>query len=284
MIYRIIILFLCFLLPASAQAMRHYQASIEQSQWSAQSTRIRCELNHTIPRYGEGSFVYSSGGELSFVVKALIPAVRDSVADVLSIAPFWYPPVKKELGQLSMLKGKTPFYVREELAIRMMSELDLGMSPTFQYKDFYDKDLDVLVGLSSIHFREQLPEFQQCISELIDFNVLKSVTLHYKTSKYKLSTAAKKELEDLATYASFDKNIEIFIEGHTDNRGTRRFNLALSKRRTKAVRDYFLSKGVDNKQIQFRSFGEKHLISRKNRRLNPSADRRVEVTFSKKNS
>ncbi len=281
MVYRLVILLLCLLLPASAQAIRHYQASIEQSQWSTHSTKIRCELNHTIPRYGQGSFVHSSGGELSFIVNSSLPAMRDSVASVLSIAPFWKPAPDKEIGQLALVKGKMPLYVRGELATRMLYELDLGMSPTFQYKDFFEKNDDIRVGISSIRFRDQLADFQQCVSQLIDFDTLKSTAIHFNTNKYKLNSAAKKQLEALAIYASYDKSIEIFIEGHTDNRGSRRYNLKLSKRRTNAVKDYFKSKGVAEKQIQFRSFGEKHLISRKNRRLSQASDRRVEVTFSK---
>lgn len=281
MVYRFIIFLMFILLSASAQAIRPYQASIEQSQWSVQASRIRCELNHVIPRYGQGSFVHSSGGELSFMVKAIMPVMGGSVVNVLAVAPFWKPSVNKKLGQLSIGKGNMPFYVADEMATRMLHELDLDMSPTFQYKDLFDKDNDIHVSLSAIRFRDQYPAFQQCISQLIDFGTLKSETIHYRTNKYKLSAASKKQLDELALFASYDKSIEIFIEGHTDNRGTRRFNLRLSKRRTNGVKDYFLSKGVSNKQIQFRSFGEKHLISKKDRRMKQPSDRRVEVTFNK---
>jgi len=282
MVYRLISLLLCFLLPASAQAIRHYQASIVQSQWSAQSTKVRCELNHEIPYFGRGSFVYSSGGELSFLVKTSMPAIRNSVVSVLSVAPFWKPGINKELGHLSMVKGDMPFYVRGELATRMLYELDLDMSPTFHYKDLFDHNNDIHVGLSSIRFRDRYPEFQQCVSQLIDFSTLKSETIHFATNKYKLTTTSKKRLEALALFATYDKSVDIFIEGHTDNRGSRRYNLMLSKRRTNAVKDFFKSKGVALNQIQFRSFGEKHLSSKKNRRLDRSADRRVEVTFNKR--
>jgi sodium-type flagellar protein MotY len=281
MAYRIITLLLCLLLPTSAQAIRHYQASIEQSQWTIQTNKVRCELNHQIPGYGLGSFVFSSGGELSFVVKATIPLIRDSVANVLSKSPFWRTGSDKELGQLSMTKGKMPFYVSGDLVTRMMYELDLGMFPTFQYKDFFDKSADIQVGISSIKFKNHLPEFWQCISELINFDSLKSVTVNYSTGKFGLSSKARQELESLAIYARYDKSIEIFIEGHTDNRGTRRSNLKLSKRRTGGVKSFFLSKGVDDKQIKFRSFGEKHPATRKGRRTKHSSNRRVEVTFSR---
>lgn len=280
MTHRLMVFLLCFISPALAQAITQYQASIVQSQWSIKSTKIRCELNHDIPHYGQGSFVHSSGGELSFLVKSSIPFMRNRVVNVLSIAPFWRPSADQTLGQISMVKGSSPLYAQGELAERIKYELIMGKSPTFQYKDFFDKDVDIQVGLSFIRFSEKLPEFKRCIDKLIDFKVLKSITVNYKTGKHRLSTSAKRDLEDLAVYAFYDKNIEIFIEGHTDNRGTRRYNLMLSKRRTNSVKSYFLSKGVDRRQIKFRSFGEKHLASRKWGK-GQASDRRVEVTFSK---
>lgn len=47
----------------------------------------------------------------------------------------------------------------------------------------------------------------------------------------------------------------IVIQGHTDERGTRTYNLALGERRANAIRDYLIAKGVVAKRIEVISFG-----------------------------
>jgi len=44
--------------------------------------------------------------------------------------------------------------------------------------------------------------------------------------------------------------VELRIEGHTDNRGSRRYNDALSQRRADAVSRALVSRGVDSARIE----------------------------------
>jgi peptidoglycan-associated lipoprotein len=46
------------------------------------------------------------------------------------------------------------------------------------------------------------------------------------------------------------------IEGHTDERGTREYNMALGERRANTVRRYLMSRGVASSQIEVVSYGE----------------------------
>ena len=46
------------------------------------------------------------------------------------------------------------------------------------------------------------------------------------------------------------------VEGHTDERGTREYNLALGERRADAARDYLVSLGIDPNRIKIVSFGK----------------------------
>jgi peptidoglycan-associated lipoprotein len=48
----------------------------------------------------------------------------------------------------------------------------------------------------------------------------------------------------------------LIVEGHTDERGSREYNLALGERRALAVRAYLIGLGVDGARIQTQSFGE----------------------------
>lgn len=52
------------------------------------------------------------------------------------------------------------------------------------------------------------------------------------------------------------KYIRITIEGHSDERGSDEYNLALGERRAKTVRDYLLNVGLEEKQLRIITFGE----------------------------
>ncbi len=46
------------------------------------------------------------------------------------------------------------------------------------------------------------------------------------------------------------------IEGHTDERGTREYNLALGERRAMAVRSFLVTLGIDARRVETISFGK----------------------------
>jgi len=48
----------------------------------------------------------------------------------------------------------------------------------------------------------------------------------------------------------------ITIEGHTDERGTREYNLALGERRANAAREYLISLGIDPNRVKTISYGK----------------------------
>lgn len=52
------------------------------------------------------------------------------------------------------------------------------------------------------------------------------------------------------------KYIRITVEGHTDERGTDEYNLALGERRAKTVKEYLLNVGFREEQVKLLSFGE----------------------------
>ena len=48
------------------------------------------------------------------------------------------------------------------------------------------------------------------------------------------------------------------LEGHTDERGPREYNMALGERRAKAIRDFLVLHGVDASQLETVSYGEEY--------------------------
>ncbi|MDE1462348.1 peptidoglycan-associated lipoprotein Pal [Spartinivicinus poritis] len=58
-----------------------------------------------------------------------------------------------------------------------------------------------------------------------------------------------------------NSNKSITIQGHTDERGTREYNLALGERRANAIKKYLVIKGVAPSQIEATSYGEEQPVA-----------------------
>jgi outer membrane protein OmpA-like peptidoglycan-associated protein len=58
------------------------------------------------------------------------------------------------------------------------------------------------------------------------------------------------------------EGMAVFIESHTDMRGTKKDNQDLSDKRAKAVTDYLISKGINVSQLFAKGFGESKLLNK----------------------
>lgn len=67
------------------------------------------------------------------------------------------------------------------------------------------------------------------------------------------------------------------LEGHTDERGTREYNMALGERRANAVRDYMVVNGIASYRIETVSYGEERPVAYGSGESNWSQNRRVEL-------
>ena len=60
----------------------------------------------------------------------------------------------------------------------------------------------------------------------------------------------------VADYLKSNPAVQILIEGHCDERGTRDYNIALGHKRAEAVRKQLADMGVDQQRITTKSFGK----------------------------
>ncbi|MEW5739524.1 MAG: OmpA family protein, partial [Myxococcota bacterium] len=86
-----------------------------------------------------------------------------------------------------------------------------------------------------------------------------------------------KLLDEVAAVLEKNKDVgPVIIEGHTDNVGTRPYNLDLSKRRAKAVENYLISKGIAAKRLRSDGFGFDRPVAPNDTPLNRAKNRRTE--------
>jgi peptidoglycan-associated lipoprotein len=74
--------------------------------------------------------------------------------------------------------------------------------------------------------------------------------------KYDLSPEARTTIEKQAQWLKTYPHINVSIEGHCDERGTREYNLALGEKRATAVRNYLVALGIEASRLQTISYGK----------------------------
>ncbi len=83
----------------------------------------------------------------------------------------------------------------------------------------------------------------------------------FETDSSSLTPVATQTLDKQAAWLNRYSNYRIMIEGHADERGTREYNIALGARRAAVVVNYLVSKGVDQRRIQSKSFGKERPVA-----------------------
>jgi outer membrane protein OmpA-like peptidoglycan-associated protein len=71
----------------------------------------------------------------------------------------------------------------------------------------------------------------------------------------------RKELERVAVLMGRMEGLELYIEGHTDQRGSDEYNRTLSERRAKTVMDYLVKRGVESSRMRHEWFGESRPVN-----------------------
>jgi len=85
------------------------------------------------------------------------------------------------------------------------------------------------------------------------------------------------KVSEIAAYMQRNPSSKVGIDGHTDPRGTDRYNQALSEGRVNAIRDALMKAGVPADRIQTGAFGESRLKCSESTEACWQRDRRVEV-------
>jgi peptidoglycan-associated lipoprotein len=80
--------------------------------------------------------------------------------------------------------------------------------------------------------------------------------IFFATNKYNISTRGSETLLKQVTYLKNNQNLNVTLEGHADERGTREYNLALGEKRANAVKDYLIANGISSARIKVVSYGK----------------------------
>jgi peptidoglycan-associated lipoprotein len=96
---------------------------------------------------------------------------------------------------------------------------------------------------------------------LQDFVISAGDRVYFEFDSYDLRPEAQQTLAQQAQWLNRYPNVWVIIEGNTDERGTREYNLALGARRANTVRDFLVARGVAPGRIQTVSYGKEQPIA-----------------------
>ena len=100
-------------------------------------------------------------------------------------------------------------------------------------------------------------------------------TIYFDFDSSEIRAESRDVLMAHARYLASQPSAEVVLKGHTDDRGTTEYNLALGERRAQAVERYLAVNGVDRSRVETVSYGEERpamsgsgeAVSAKNRRV-----------------
>ena len=117
------------------------------------------------------------------------------------------------------------------------------------------------------------------------FNVNINESNKYKSDKnvefsfdnYSITPSYIVFLDSLIEFIELHENISVIIEGHTDNIGSEKYNMALSQRRATSVLNYLTEKGIDKKILTAKGLGEVNPIASNANPSGRALNRRTEI-------
>ncbi|EMS83803.1 OmpA family protein [Leptospira noguchii] len=153
------------------------------------------------------------------------------------------------------------FYAQKKGYLPVSQNLNLSSKKKFSEK------VEVILQLPSIRDRGS-----------IQIN-----NLFFESKSFQIAPESIPELNRLAEIVKENPDIEIQIEGHTDNVGKKKDNLILSEKRAAAVAEFLFQKhSISRERIQTKGFGDSVPLSKNDSKEGRKKNRRVNFTILKK--
>ncbi|MDR1026003.1 MAG: peptidoglycan-associated lipoprotein Pal [Lactobacillus sp.] len=114
-----------------------------------------------------------------------------------------------------------------------------------------------LSGCSAFNSNGGLFGGSECDSrEARDFMHDAEDRVYFAFDSSSLSSDAVEALDTQVKWLKKNEKINVVVQGHCDERGTREYNLALGERRANAIKQYLVSQGVASNRVSTISYGK----------------------------
>jgi len=147
---------------------------------------------------------------------------------------------------------------------------------------------DFIAEGDNIDLTQKAKGFQEIIGKELKLariepgTVIRLNNIFFDTGKSELRPESAPELDRLVVNLNENPKMVIEVQGHTDNTGSKEINAKLSQDRADAVREYFISKGIEPDRIGSKGFGEGKPVATNDTDEGRQKNRRVEFVIVKK--
>ncbi len=153
------------------------------------------------------------------------------------------------------------------------SGINYGLSISLKGYLFASENISLLNGFSKANPKEMVIKMQ-AISE---GSVTTLKNIFFETNSWFLKPESQSQLEEMAQFMALNPGVVIEIVGHTDNVGTKEYNLELSEKRAAAVVLELLQRKVEPYRLKSRGAGFSSPIGDNNTEAGRSDNRRTEL-------
>lgn len=243
--------------------LRGYESPLDRADWSMQGSVIQCQLEQDIPHYGTAVFrsEASRRPNMNFELQMRrYSPQRILKANLSSEPPLWkHDRPAQSMGDVTMFPSSTPINIKDQQAWQLLTELEQGMFPTFRYDSLVSDTQDVSVALSAVNFQPIYDEFLNCVSNLLpySFDDIAETIVYFEFNRADFTRKTRDALDRIGAWLAADKDLElVLLAGHTDNKGSLKYNLRLGNKRAEAVKSFFTKAGIPSGQIKVQSFAD----------------------------
>jgi len=184
-----------------------------------------------------------------------------------------------ELEKNPALKNEKVFLARQNGLV--LGQFKMNSSGVFAYKLLPAE----VVTLSTMEEKDGALDLADFIkSGKKEITVMDN--LYYESAKWDITTEAAGALDKVVSLLKENQKMKVEVYAHTDARGDAKVNLGLSEKRAQSAVKYIVSKGIDEKRIKGKGFGETKILNRCAEGVNCSEaeqklNRRTEFRFVK---
>jgi len=104
-------------------------------------------------------------------------------------------------------------------------------------------------------------------------------TFYFDFDKSSVKPESRTVLMAHAAFLAANPNVNVTLEGHSDERGTKEYNLALGERRGQSVERFLVVNGVARTQLEVVSFGEEKPATAGHDESSWAKNRRVMIQY-----
>lgn len=133
---------------------------------------------------------------------------------------------------------------------------DRSYSIHLEKDEYYPKTVKIKAG--------ELPE-KVNLNQMGDFGMdyagYDVKKIYFELDKYKVTEESAKQLDKIVVLLKENKKAIITIKSYADCRGPDKYNVSLSWKRSKAVKEYLIQKGISSNQILTESYGATNFVN-----------------------